>query len=156
MFRRAHAVCVLVVVATLPALAQSGASAESERMRAARALFDRYVALERAFDPAMADLYSDTAVIRNRRTYPTGQVREMTIPAPQYKELIKQAMPLAKAANDTNRYSDCAYTAEGEQVRIKCTRFGERKQYSSPMELLVGRGPSGAWLVMQELGESQP
>jgi hypothetical protein len=45
----------------------------------------------------VADLYADDAVIRNRRTYPTGEVREATVPAAQYKALIRQAIPLAKA-----------------------------------------------------------
>jgi hypothetical protein len=132
-------------------------SAQDERsIAAARAMFDKYVALERAFDPAMAGLYASDAVIRNKRTYPTGQVREITLPATQYKQLIRQAMPLAKQRGDTNRYSECEYSPEGERVRIKCTRYSELKKYSSPMSLLVGPGPKGDWLVFEEISESQP
>lgn len=80
----------------------------------AKALFDRYVALEHAFDAAVADLYADDAVIKNKRTYPTGQVREMAIPAPRYKALLRSAMPLAKQAGDKSTYSDCKYSTETE------------------------------------------
>ena len=123
---------------------------------AAKALFEKYVALERQFDPSVADLYSDDAIIKNRRTYPDGRVRELTIPAPQYKELVRTAMPLAKQRGDTSRYSDCVYAAEGARTRINCQRFSELKKYASPVSLLVGPGPTGPWLIFEELSESQP
>ncbi len=122
----------------------------------ARALFKQYVDLEHAFDVTVADLYSDDALIKNKRTYPTGQVREMTFPAPQYKALIRQAMPLAKQAGDTSTYTDCKYTPEAARVRITCTRYSERKKYSSPISLLVGAGKNGKWLIFEELSASQP
>lgn len=150
------AIVLLAAAYSSAAFAQGGNASDPGRLESARALFDRYVALERSFDPAMADLYSVDALIRNRRTYPTGQARELTIPAPQYKELMRQAMPLARAQGDTNRYSDCAYSPEGERVWIRCARYSERKNYSSPMELLVGPGPAGRWLVFAELSESRP
>jgi hypothetical protein len=71
--------------------------------------------LERQFDPAVADLYSNNAVIRIKRTYPTGQVREVTLPASQYKALITKAMPLARLRGDTSQYSDCSYGLEGQR-----------------------------------------
>jgi hypothetical protein len=122
----------------------------------AKALFERYVQLEIAFDPAAADLYADDAVIRNKRTYPNGQVRELTLPAAQYKALIRQAMPLAKARGDTNSYSDITFAKEGSGVRIRATRFSNLKKYSSPISLLVSPGANGAWLIREELSESQP
>ena len=122
----------------------------------AEQLWTRYVALEAAFDPAVADLYADDAVIRARRAYPTGEVREATIPAAQYKALIRQAIPLAKAKNDISRYSGCTYTAAGPRVRIACARFSTLKNYTSPLSLVVGPGPDGAWLIFEESSESRP
>jgi hypothetical protein len=119
-------------------------------------LFSKYVALERAFDPAVADLYSDDALIRNRRSYPTGEVRELTMPAPQYKELIRKAMPLAKARGDTSEYSSCAYKVEPRGVRVACQRFSNLKKYSSPISLLVGPTSEGKWRILEELSESRP
>ena len=122
----------------------------------ARDFFERYVALGRAFDPATADLYSDEAKIQNTRTYPTGEKRTLTMPAPIYKKLISGAMPLAKVRGDTSTYSDIKYTAEGERIRITCTRFSELKKYSSPLSLLVGPNKNGKWLIFEEISESQP
>jgi hypothetical protein len=122
----------------------------------ARALFNRYVQLEHAFDPAAADLYAEDALIKNKRTYPHGQVRELTLPVDKYKALIRQSMPLAKLRGDTNSYSDVSFTKEGEGVRIKATRFSNLKKYSSPISLLVAPDSSGMWLIREELSESQP
>jgi hypothetical protein len=144
---------VLLVLLSAPA----GAQALSADARGkAEQLWNRYVALEAAFDPAVADLYAEDAVIRNRRTYPTGEVREATVPAAQYKLLVRQAIPLAKARNDISRYSGCTYAADGPRVRIVCARFSVLKNYTSPISMLVGPGPGGAWLIFEELSESRP
>jgi hypothetical protein len=126
------------------------------RVTEAKQLFARYVALEHAFDPAVAELYADDAVIRNTRTYPTGQTREMTMPAPQYKAMMRAAMPLARARGDVSTYSQVSYAPEADGVRIKADRFSELKKYHSPLSLLVKPSPSGSWLIYQELSESQP
>lgn len=122
----------------------------------ARTLFDRYVKLEAAFDAGAADLYADDAVIKNKRTYPDGQVRELTLPAAQYKSLIRQAMPLAKARGDTNSYSEITFANEGAGVRIQAIRYSHLKNYSSPISLLVAPDSGGRWLIREELSESQP
>ena len=144
----------LIVLGLAAFVEAQGLSADSRAK--AEQLWSRFVALEAAFDPAVADLYSDQAVIRNRRTYPTGEVREATVPAVQYKLLVRQAIPIAKARNDTSRYSNCSYVADGPRVRILCSRFSVLKNYTSPVSVLVGPGPSGSWLIFEELSESRP
>ena len=118
--------------------------------------FDRYVKLEHSFDPAAADLYSDDAVIRNTRTYPTGQRRTMTTPAPEYKSLIRKIMPLAKVRGDTSSYKDVTYTKEGDSVRIKATRHSNLKNYDSPISILISQDEDGHWLIVEEISQSQP
>jgi hypothetical protein len=116
----------------------SGAhAADSASVAQAQRLFERFVQLSQVFDARVAELYDDTAVIRNKRTYPTGEVRELAIPAPQYKELIRNAMPVAKARGDRNTYSDLKYASEGKGVRITGIRYSELKRYSSPISMLV-------------------
>ena len=144
----------LLLLGFTAGLGAQGLSADA-RARAEQ-LWSRYVALEQAFDPAVADLYADDALIRNRRTYPTGDVREATVPAAKYKELVRQAIPLAKAQHDVSRYSGCTYEAQGARVRIVCARFSVLKNYTSPISMLVGPGPGGAWLIFEELSESRP
>jgi hypothetical protein len=110
-----RAVSTVIAVLAVVATAVAGQKPGSAHIPEARALFERYVTLEQQFDPLVADLYSDEAVIKNKRTYPTGQVREMTLPARQYKDLIRKAMPLAKERGDTSSYSECAYSEEGSR-----------------------------------------
>jgi len=147
----------MVAAAVCPAFAQTNpAAVASPALARAKALFERYVALEKAFDPSIAALYSDAAVITTKRTYPTGEVREITFPAPQYKRLIRAGMPLAKQVNDTNRYYECAYAPAGDRVAIACKRFAERKQYTSPIRLVVGPGEGSTWVIHEEHSESIP
>lgn len=141
----------LLVACLLPTLALAQASPTD----AAKRLFEEFVALGRAYDPAVADLYADDAVIMNRRTYQTGEVRDITVPAPKYKALLREVMPIAKAQGDRNTYSDVTFTPQGRRVRITATRFSELKQYASPISLLVGPGPGGKWVIHEELSESR-
>jgi hypothetical protein len=134
----------------------SVAQAQDDAVAQARRLFDRYVALGAAYDEAVADLYADSAFIKNTRRYPDGQSRSMTMPALTYKSLIRQVMPQAKAAGDSSSYSDVKFIPDGERVRIEATRYSELKKYSSPFALLVGPAENGTWQIFEEVGESRP
>lgn len=143
---------ILLMVLLIPLSNIMGSTPEEE----ARKLFDRYADSEHTFDPSVAELFADDAKIQNKRTYPGGAIRVLTFTAPKYKELIRAAMPLAKARGDTNAYSEIKYLAEGEKIRITATRFSNLKKYSSPISLLVGASPDGKWLIYEELSESKP
>ena len=137
-------------------LAASCLAAAAAPVDDAQALFQQYTSLEAAFDPAIADLYADDALIRNKRTYPDGQVRELTLPATQYKALMRNVMPLAKAKGDRSTYSQVTYAEEGGGVRIKANRYSRMKHYESPIAILVAPDASGHWLIREELSESRP
>lgn len=122
----------------------------------AKSIFNAYQSLEKSYDPAVADLYCDTALIRNTRTYPDGQARTLEIPAPKYKALVRASMPMAKAAGDYSTYSEVTYAVEGSNVRIKSSRYGVVKKYTSPLSLLVGSCGGGEWAILEELSESRP
>jgi hypothetical protein len=148
---------VMLAVAPVAAHRQAapvGAAQASQAVDAQRFL-EKYIALEHAFDPAIADLYGADAVIRTRRIYPTGEIRDLTIPVAQYKELIRQMMPVARAARDISQYSNCSYMPESGRVRVRCTRYSELKQYASPVSFLVGPDASGEWRVFEESSESR-
>jgi len=144
-------IALVVFVAVAPAHGQASSPVEQ-----AKTFFARFVQLERAYDPAVADMYADDAVIRNKRTYPSGEVRELTFPAQPYKQLIRRAIPVARARGDRSRYTQCAYAPDGPRVRITCSRYSQLKQYTSPYSLVVGPGRSGQWQILEELSESRP
>lgn len=119
-------------------------------------LFARYQSLAAEFDPAVADLYADDARISNRRTYPNGEVKVLTLDAGQYKALIRAAMPLARSRGDTSTFSEVRYTVDGESVRIAATRYSTLKDYSSDFAMLVGPDAVGQWRILEEHSESRP
>lgn len=139
--------------ATAPATAP--ASQPAENSPAAR-LIQRMEQLGRAFDPALADLYHDDAVIRHTRIYPDGRSRSMTIPAPKYKAMLRNLMGVAKARGDVSTYSEIKFTAEGDRIRVDATRYSELKDYQSPISWLVGPGEGGEWVIFEEISESRP
>jgi hypothetical protein len=138
------------------AVAPQPTSESTSAVAQAKAFFTKFVEMEQAYDIAIADLYADDAVIKNKRTYPTGEVRELTIPPAQFKQLLRQAMPLAKSRGDRSTYSSCGYKPAGGNVRISCSRYSELKQYTSPYSLLVGPNRAGKWQILEELSQSKP
>ena len=156
MILRCTATILLLAFAAQPAPAGDGEEPDA-RLPAAQAFFERYVALEQAFDPAVADLYADSATVRNLRRYPTGQVREMKLEGARYKALIVASLPTAKERGDLSTYTDVAYEvlASGE-IAITATRYSELKKYSGPLELRIAPQQDGVWRIVEETGESQP
>jgi hypothetical protein len=150
---RLHAFAVCLFACSVMSIA---ALAQDDAVPRARALFDKYVTLGAAFDDSVADLYADSAFIKNTRRYPDGQSKSMTMPALTYKSLIRQVMPQAKQAGDSSTYSDVKFIPDGERVRIEATRYSELKKYSSPFVLVVGPAENGQWLILEEIGESRP
>jgi hypothetical protein len=140
----------LVALVIFPALCSATSVDE------AKSLFAKYVQLEAAFDPAAASLYSDTAIISSTRLYPDGRERKIQFPAPQYKALISQLMPLAKSRGDTNSYTEVEYTVEGENVRIEAVRYSILKDYKSPLVLVVGLEKSGELCILEEHTVTRP
>ncbi len=128
----------------------------SDAVQQAQVFLAKYTDAYRAYDPAVADLYSDDALIQNTRTYPTGEVRKLSMPAPQYKALLRQTMTLAQQRGDRSQYMQASYTETGAAVRIQLTRYSELKRYTSPLVLVVAPDKNGQWLVREEISESIP
>jgi ketosteroid isomerase-like protein len=122
----------------------------------ARTLFTQFVALGKAFDPALADLYADDARIMSVRKYPNGTQRTLDMRGAEYKALIREVMPIAKARGDTNTYADISYQREGSRIRIRATRVPALKQYASPYSLVVGPDALGRWLIYEERSMTKP
>lgn len=152
MIRTRHVLGSLLVVASLSRSAAADPAVEAS----ARAAFEAHVALGHEYDAAAADFYADDATIRNLRRDSAGRTRELGLTGSQYKELIRKAMPLAKARGDKSDYRQCIYKAEGEVVRVDCQRYSHLKLYTSPYRAVLKKGPAGVWLVDDEYSESQP
>src|SRR5580692_5171495 len=89
------AIAFLALCQLASATATTTAAPKGDPIAQAKALFQRYVELEHAFDPAQADLYSDKAVIKNKRIMPDGKVVPLTVPALRYKKVVRDGMAKA-------------------------------------------------------------
>jgi hypothetical protein len=143
---------VLIVLAVVKPSSCQTNSAEGR----ARTFFARFVEISQVFDPAVADLYADEARIVSVRKYPNGVERKFEIKGAEYKSLIREVIPIAKARGDTNTYDDISYQRQGARVWIRATRYSALKQYSSPYSLLVGPDASGTWLIYEEHSVTRP
>lgn len=122
----------------------------------ARTFFACFVQISHAFDPVLADLYADEGRIVSVRRYSDGMERKFEMNGAEYKSLIREAMPIAKARGDISTFTDVSYQRDGTRVRIRATRYSVLKQYSSPYSLLVGPGVSGQWLIYEERSLTRP
>jgi hypothetical protein len=143
----------LIVALTLSALSFATSRSEQE----ARDFFARYAALGKAYDPAVADLYSDEAFIRAFRRYPHGLERAMELRGVQWKALVRKAMPLAKAQNDRSEYKEPRFEVTGGKVKISAKRYSVRKCYWDPSYYMVlQKQPNGSLTIVEEYSETQP
>jgi hypothetical protein len=146
----------LTIVALLLAATPLGAATPKADVDvdAARALFAAYEAGEAAFDPAVADLYCDTALIVDRQTLADGGIRELTLSAKSRKAAIRAAMPAAQARGERNDYRDVVFVAVDGGVRITATRHSLPADTDSPVSLRVG-DCAGKPAIVEELSHSQ-
>lgn len=143
--------CIAAVIFVILTIQAFGSPIEE-----ARAVFKKMVDLERKFDPAVADLYADDAIIQNTRRYPYGIKKTRAMPGLAYKPLIRLVMPLAKTRGDTSRYSNVTFKEQDGKVHIKATRYSELKKYSSPVSLVIATMKTktgNRWLIVKEVSE---
>ena len=131
-------------------------AAQASAPGSAQELWDDFVELGTGFDPALADLYADDAVIALTRRYPDGRTRTLQLTGKEYKPMVRQAMPIARNRGDLDVYSNVRFENLGDRTRITATRYGTLKKYRAPHELIVGNVGSSGWKILKETGESGP
>jgi len=120
-------------------------------------IFERMVRLERAYDPALAELYTDDAKIEYLRHYPDGSTREIKMTGAELKSILRKMGPLAKALKSNTRYEDVRYRIEGRNLmRIEGKRVSVSKKQANPFHMIVGITQDGTWKILSEYGEARP
>lgn len=122
----------------------------------AQRLFKQFVDLERAYDPAQADLYAPQAVIKDTRVYQDGENKTLTWTGDSYRQIIKAQLPVARARNEQFVYSQMSYSKEGNNVRLRCTRSLPSRKFSSPLEMVFAPAQKNGWKIVEETCQSQP
>ncbi len=155
-----HRLCRLVTRAmAVLALASSigcGAAPATPEERA-RAFFERYTKLERAYDPAVVELYADAAEIRKSRKLPDGQLQHGVMTGAEFKRQSRPWIPGAAARGARNEYRDVRYQDLGNGfVRITSRRHQLPQGFTFPQELVVGPDSQGRWLIWEDRTEAPP
>jgi hypothetical protein len=138
-----HPLRVLIFVSVLWATSIVAADPTSHAL----ALFREYESRAARFDPSLADLYSDDALIWTKRIGAGGGARELSFKGDKWKTMIRLGMPLAKIRGDTNRFDDLMARKVGDDVVISA--------YRSPFTLVV-RKSADAWRIVEERSETWP
>lgn len=145
----------LLSAITILYLGTSAAFADDPSVVEAQKLFKQYVELERSYDPTQADLFAPNAVIKDTRVYQDGQNKVLNWNGESYKQIVKAQLPVSKARAEQFIYSQPAFSREGNNVRLKCTRSSSTKKYAAPLEMVFAPGKNGLWKIVEESMQSQ-
>lgn len=129
------------------ALAPMAYAAEAEKVRE---FFSDFAKRTNAFDAGVADLYSPNARIITLRD---GTDR-LEMSGSQLKQLMIQAMPIAKKRGDTNTFEDVKVFAEGDGFRVTAIRTPAVKCVPDPNYHLDVVHLDNSWLVVEEYTET--
>lgn len=116
---------------------------------AARAFFDRFVELERRFDPARFELYAPDAVVRVQQTDSHGKPELLELTLEEHRERVLRELPTARARYDTYTYEDLSAEADDDgRVRLRARRISDLDRKAAPFTLVVQ--PEGeSWEVVE-------
>lgn len=118
-------------------------------LTAARSFFDRYVELERGFEPARFDLFAPDALITRVQTDSQGQPETLELTLEEHRKQALQALKQAQASADTYSYSDVAVEPrEDGSVRISARRVSDLSRKAAPFELLL-KPAADTWQVVE-------
>ena len=124
---------------------------EAQDLAAARATFDRFVELEAAFDPRVAELYADDGIVIERVEVEGVERRTREIPMRRYKALIAAAFADHRHAPETATHSQIRLErfAPG-WVRVRTLRRSSASRAASDYEIVVRAGSDGVWRIVKE------
>jgi hypothetical protein len=132
------------------------AAADDAATLDAQRIFKQFVDLEHSYDPAQADLYASSAVIKDTRVYQDGPTKTFNWTGDNYKSIIKAQLPVQKARSEQFAYTQVSYAREGNNIRIKCTRTASQRKFSAPFELLLAPAGKQGYKIIEETFQSQP
>jgi hypothetical protein len=120
----------------------------------AKAFFERYRDLETRYDPAIADLYADSAIVRKFMLRSSGDtLYGFVTTGAMFKSSFRDDAAAAKGRGARNRYSDVSYTRDGNHVRVTMRRYQEPPGVELGQIWWVGPGAEGEWRIWKELAQ---
>jgi hypothetical protein len=117
---------------------------------AGQAMFDKYKTYEAKFDSALADLYSDDAVIGIFWTDENKKPMQMMLKGVAYKDMIRNGMEKAAEKKDKIEYSDVTYESVSDGVLISGKKTSKLRGESTSFKMFMRPRPDGQWLIEEE------
>jgi len=128
--------------------------AAQDDIRNAKMFIRKFLELSHNYDPALIDMYSDSANIVRKVVYEDGKVEKVVIPTDLYKKSLLFFRLPAKLRGYRNEFINFSYIMEGKNVRAT----GLRKSNNTdivPISLLLGRDASGEFHILEEITETK-
>lgn len=119
--------------------------------------FNKYDALNKAYNPEVFDLYANNAKFFMSQMLPDGTETKIAMPVSKLKTLKIDAMNYAKQVGDIDQYSNIKVENENGQVKITADRYSLRKCVTDhSFYLIVNKKNSAGEIQIIEAGAEIP
>ena len=117
--------------------------------------FKQYESLGHAFDPTVADMYSDAATIHTIRKMPNGVEQTLKMDGSKWKELIISTMEISQKRGDKNEFSNIAIAMHGDVAKITASRYSTIKCFTDDKYYMrVKKQSDGVLRIIEEFSET--
>jgi len=125
------------------------------RLAQAREFFDTFAQLDKQRDLEILNMYSDTAIVIDRRPSPNGQLTDLKIPIVAFKPMLKGLFTVAKAAGDPPTvYRDIEQYVEGDGIRIESDGYSPSEEFQRRLSMLILPAGEHTWKIEELIVES--
>ncbi len=121
-------------------------------LAAAREAFTRLVALEAAYDPALAECYADDGVVIENTEEKGARKRTREMPIRRYKAQLKEALAASRQARIASSHSEIRIERLGPGwAVVRSLRACTQSRAPAPHEVTFRRDGDGVWRVVKEV-----
>jgi hypothetical protein len=150
---------LIVIGAPLLRLASSTDRARNTssdyRLAQAREFFDTFAQLDKQRDLEILNMYSDTAIVIDRRPSPNGRMTDLKIPIVAFKPMLKGLFTVANAADDPPTvYREIKQYVEGDGIRIESDGYSPSEEFQRHLSMLILPAGENAWRIEELIVES--
>jgi hypothetical protein len=152
-------IALLVCLLSFVACASTGQKQATDQQQATNQkymdFFKQYESLGHAFDPTVADMYSDEATIHTIRKTPDGVEQTLKMDGSKWKELIISTMEISQKRGDKNEFSNIAVAMDGDVAKIMASRYSTIKCFTDDRYYMrVKKQSDGVLRIIEEFSET--
>ncbi len=123
---------------------------------AGQAMFEKYKNYEAKYDIALADLYSDNAVVGIFWTDENKKPMQIILKGAAYKEMIRNGIDKAAEKKDKIEYSGVTYESVSGGVLISGKKTSKQRGEATEFKIFMRPRDDGQWFIEEEKLETIP